>query len=335
MLLLHVLVVSALLGTAPPPPPSDGERAAAEAAWSDFPGLPIYEPLNPFEYNRSALFSPPLLRPKGSWAFSVALDYGSSILLYGNTPNSVLLDAELGRLTFTGSFRVSSTVFLLVEAGVQGAYSGFLDRFLNWYHGLLGLQYHARDIRPINKFGYYFQRGSREQSYKPVGLTLTDTRLGVGWLISDQLQLLATVVLPTAWVDGYAAHTVQFGLLLTWQRPLFWPWLLFQGTLGVGATPRTSGLLEPFQNVVFGSASVGFRPRLSQHNYLYVNFFLQTPLYSNTGDNPLDWPDGSLDFGWMFRTDSDWEFNLGMTEDAVAGGPAMDIIFRFGLRHGF
>jgi hypothetical protein len=333
MLLPHLLLVGALLGTAPPPAPSEAERAAA--AWSDFPGLPIFESLNPLEYTRSALFSPPLLRPSGAWAFSLQLDYGSAIELYGNTPNSVLLDAELGRLTFTGTFRVTPSVFLLLQAGVQGSYRGFMDKFLDWYHSLLGIKYEARDLRPTNKFGYYFKSGQRTQSYRPVDLTLQDTRLGVGWAISDQLQLLGTLVLPTAWVDGYAAKTVQFGAILTWQRPLFWPWLQFQGTLGLGATPRTGGLLEPYQNVLFLSASVGLKPRLSEHNYLYVNFFFQTPLYRNTGDESLDVVEGSLDFGWMYRTDSGWEFNIGMTEDPVAAGPAIDIIFRFGVRHGF
>jgi hypothetical protein len=344
MLLLHLPLLAALLA-APAPVPDASEASAAEAqaaaaaaakAWSDFPGLPIFTPMDPLEYSRSALFAPPLLMPKGVWAFSVQLDYASEILLFNNTPNSVLLDAEVGHLTFTGTFRVAPNLFILVQGGVQGAYAGFLDGFLNAYHSLLGITYEARDLRPLNKFAYFFQSGGSRQSFKPVGLTLQDTQLGLGFAINPELQLLSSIVVPTAWVDGYAAHTVQFGVILTWQRPLIWPWLQFQGTLGFGATPRAGGgLLQPYQNVVFGSASVGLKARLTQRNFIYANFFLQSPLYHHTGDWPLDYVDGSLDFGWMFRTDANLEFTVGLTENPVNNGPAPDIVFCFGIRHGF
>jgi Protein of unknown function (DUF3187) len=334
MLLPHLPLLIALL-SAVSPAVQEPVVPPAAAAWSDFPGLPIFTPMDPLEYTRSALFSPPLLLPRGGWAFSLQLDYASAIQLFNNTPNSILLDAEIGHLTFTGTFRVAPTVFLLVMGGVQGAYAGFLDGFLNAYHSLFSITYEARDMRPLNKFAYYFQSGDSRQSFKPVGLTLLDTQLGVGWAINEQLQLLTTMVVPTAWVDGYAAHTVQFGAMLTWQRPILWPWLLFQGTVGFGATPRAGGgLLQPYQNVVFGSFSVGLKARLSQRNFLYVNFFLQTPLYRHTGDWPLDFVDGSLDFGWMFRTDANWEFLAGITENPVNNGPAPDVVFCFGVRHG-
>src|SRR5450755_1955288 len=343
MPLLHLPLVALLLGTAALPPvapessaPAEADAAAAAAAWSDFPGLPIFTPMDPFEYTRSALFSPPLLMPKQAWAFSLQLDYASAINLFNNTPNSVLLDAEIGHLTFTGTFRVAPNLFLLVLGGIQGAYAGFLDGFLNGYHKLLGITYEARDLRPLNQFAYYFQSGKSRQSYHPVDFALLDTQLGVGWEISPQLQLLTSVVVPTAWVDGYGARTVQFAAILTWQRPILWPWLLFQGTVGFGATPRAGGgLLQPYQNVVFGSASVGLKARLSQRNFIYANFFLQSPLYHGTGDWPLDYVDGSLDFGWMFRTDANWEFLVGVTENPVNNGPAPDVVFRFGVRHGF
>ena len=339
MLLSHLPVLVALLGADAPPPAAETDAASETmewAAWADFPGPPILMPMDPLEYERSALFAPPLLLPKCAWAFSLMLDYASAIQLYNNTPNSVLLDAEVGHLAFTGTFRLSPSLFLLVQGGVQGAYAGFLDGFLNAYHKLLGITYEARDLRPLNKFAYSFQSGADRQSFKPVGLTLLDTQLGVGWMLTKELQLLTTVVVPTAWKDGYAAHTVQFAAILTWQRPLFWSWLQFEGTLGVGATPRAGGgLLERHQNVVFGSVSVGLKARLSERNFLYTNFFLQTPIYRNTGDLPLDGVDGSLDFGWMFRNDTGWEFILGGTENPVANGIALDIVFRFGLRHGF
>jgi hypothetical protein len=332
-MLLSPLVLLALATSAPAVTPEEAD--AAWAFWADFPGPPIFTPMDPLEYERSALFSPPLLVPKGCFAVSVRLDYGSAIQLYNNTPNSVLLDAEIGHLTFAGTLKLSPGVFLFAMGGIQGAYAGFMDEFLNAYHAVLGVHYYARDIRPINRFAYDFQSGKSRLSFKPVGVQLLDTTLGVGWMLASNLQLLTVAVVPTAWVDGYAAHTVQFGAMLTWQTPLFWSWLQFQGTLGLGATPKAAGgLPEQYQNTVFGSFSTGLKARLSEGNFLYANFFFQTPIYRNTGDNPLDGYDGSLDFGWMYRWPSRWEIWAGITENPI-DGIALDVVFTLGFRQGF
>ena len=332
-MLLPPFVLVALAAAVTPATPEEAQ--AAWDSWSDFPGAPILTPMDPLEYERSALFSPPVLMPKGCFAFSVRLDYASAIQLYNNQPNSVLLDAEVGHLTFAGALKLSPSVFLFGMGGVQGAYAGFMDGFLNAYHALLGVHYYARDIRPLNKFAYYFQSGVERYNFKPVGLQLLDTTLGVGWMLAPSLQLLTVMVLPTAWVDGYAAHAVQFGAMLSWQTPLFWSWLQFQGTVGLGATPRASGgLPEKYQNVVFASFSTGLKARLSEGNFLYTNFFFQSPIYRNTGDNPLDGYDGSLDFGWMYRWPSRWEFWAGITENPI-DGIALDVVFTLGFRQGF
>ncbi|MGO9831025.1 MAG: DUF3187 family protein [Myxococcaceae bacterium] len=334
MPLLH-LVLLLLAAPAAPPEGALEPAEAAWAAWSDFPGQPLLTTMDPLEYERSGLFAPPLLMPKGCFAFSLRFDYASAIQLYNNQPNSVLLDAEIGHLTFAGALKVSPTLFLFLMGGVQGAYAGFMDQFLNWYHGLFGIPYAARAERPLNKFAYYFQSGTQRQTFKPVGLTLLDTSVGVGWMLANNLQLLSVVVVPTASVDGYAAHTFQFGAMLSWQVPLWWSWLQFQGTLGFGGTPQAGGgLLQPYQNVVFGSFSTGLKARLSERNFIYANFFLQSPIYHHTGDPPLDVVDGSLDFGWMFRTDSDLEFWAGITENPVANGIALDVVFTLGIRYG-
>ncbi|HZX42187.1 MAG TPA: hypothetical protein VFE93_10140, partial [Myxococcaceae bacterium] len=45
----------------------------------DFSGLPIWAPQNPIEANRSVLFAPPLMMPRGDWGLTFALDYASAI----------------------------------------------------------------------------------------------------------------------------------------------------------------------------------------------------------------------------------------------------------------
>ena len=41
-----------------------------------------------------------------------------------------------------------------LSASVGGAYAGFLDGFLDWYHGALGIEMSERERRPQDRFLY-------------------------------------------------------------------------------------------------------------------------------------------------------------------------------------
>ena len=69
--MLSLFVLGVLVAQPPLPPP-------------DFSGLPPWAPQNPIEANRSVLFAPPLMMPRGDWGLSFALDYSSAIELYGS-----------------------------------------------------------------------------------------------------------------------------------------------------------------------------------------------------------------------------------------------------------
>ena len=308
--------------------------APAVATPPDFSGLPPLAPQNPLEANRSVLFAPPLMMPQGDWGLTVNFDYASAIELYSAGARSMTLDAELGRFQIWLTRRITDRWFVLGQVQIQGAYAGFMDQFIDWYHSLLGVTYYARQLRPRDQFSYEVVYGKGQVlRYRPVDLAIGDTRVGVGLTLGAHAQLLLVLGLPTSTAIGYGAGTVQTGLILTGEAGLL-SWLTVSGSIGVGFTPKT-GTLADFQNVLFASFSGGPRVRLSWRNFLYANLFVQTPPFHATGLRPMDLNDFSIDFGWIFRIDRQTELWLGIVEDPLPDGPALDVAFRLGLKTAF
>ncbi|RPH65791.1 MAG: DUF3187 family protein [Myxococcaceae bacterium] len=319
--MLSLLVLGVLVAHPPLPPP-------------DFSGLPPWAPQNPIEANRSVLFAPPLMMPRGDWGLTFALDYSSAIELYSSGGRGVTLDAELGRFQVWLTRRIDDQWFVFGQVQIQGAYDGFMDRFLNWYHSLLGVPYIARELRPINKYVYSvtYERG-RTIEYGPVDLGIGDSRIGVGRMLGNHAQVLLVLGLPTSTAPGYRAGTLQTGLILMGEAPLL-PFATVSGSIGVGFTPKT-GTLAAYENTFFASFSGGTRIRLSWRNFIYANLFVQTPPFHDTALRPMDLVDFSIDFGWMYRIDPRTELWVGVVEDPFPDGPALDVAFRFGIRTAF
>jgi uncharacterized protein DUF3187 len=300
----------------------------------DFSGLPLFAPQNPIEANRSVLFAPPLMMPRETWGFSFNLDYASAIELYAQGSRGMTLDAELGRFQVWLTRRIDERWFVFGQVQIQGAYDGFMDRFIDWYHSLLGVQYIAREIRPLNKYRYSitYEKG-RTIAYGPVDLGIGDSRVGAGLMLGRHAQLLLVFGLPTSTAPGYRAGTLQTGIILMGEAPLL-SFVTMSGSIGMGFTPKT-GTLAPYENWFFMSFSGGPRVRLSWRNFLYGNIFVQTPPFHGTDLRPMDLVDFSIDFGWMFRVDPHTELWLGIVEDPFPDGPALDVTFRFGIRSTF
>ncbi len=117
------------------------------------------------------LFAPPLMMPRGDWGLTLNLDYASSIELYSQGQRAMTLDAELARVQVWLTRRIDERWFVFGQFQIQGAYPGFMDSFIDWYHSLLGVRYAARELRPPNKFDYDVLYGKGQNlRYRPVDL---------------------------------------------------------------------------------------------------------------------------------------------------------------------
>jgi hypothetical protein len=294
-------------------------------------GLPEMTPINPVASSRSGLYFLPLREPApGRWVSSIAVDYASAIEYNTELPASYILDSELMRLSLGVSRDLGPRTFLKLDAALSGAYAGFLDGFLDWYHGALGIHMGERARRPRDRFLYRIVLpDGRTFQRRPDNLFLQDLRVGVGYRLNPLLQTVLSATLPTATGPaGYGRGVPSFNVLNTIGIPLSHR-TYYEGSAGLGYTPEYGGL-SGFQQTTFLALTSGFRVAVWGRQSLFANLFYHSPYYHDTGFPGLDRRELSLDFGWILHARAGSEWRVGMTEDLEPGGPGIDLVFRFG-----
>jgi Protein of unknown function (DUF3187) len=295
-------------------------------------GLPPYASMNPMVFSRTGLATIPYVAPGRRWRVTALLDYASPIEYASNPSTFYLMDAELLRLELTATRQVSKKAFLLAQASVNGAYDGFLDGFLEWYHDLVGLHVAARAIRPKNKFGYELDLpDGRHFSYGKSSGYLGDLRLGGGIRHSPHWQTVVSLTLPTnTGPDGFTRGTVSANAT-TLLRSDFARRFTYEGSIGVGYTP-THGPLSDLQHTTFVMVAQGLRAKVVGPLSLYTNLIYHSALYHDMGTSELDARELTIDVGGFFKFKRGPEWILGLTEDLEPSGPAIDLAFRLGAR---
>ncbi len=294
-------------------------------------GLPAFAPISPVASARSGLAFEPYREPApGRWTVALGLDYGTTIEYNDLNLADYLLDSELMRLGIGVRRDVSGDGFLLADVELRGAYDGFLDGFLDWYHGLLGIEIPERERRPKNEFLFSVAPPGREPVERGRSdLFLGDLRLGAGIRWNPSLQSVLAVTLPTATgPDGYGRSVVSVNLLNTLRAGISRR-LVYEGSLSAGYTER-HGPLADLQHRVMVAASSGLRMALWGRHAIYGNLFYHSPYYERTTLPSLDGRELSFDFGWVLGSAGGTEWRIGMTEDLEPRGPAIDLIFRLG-----
>ncbi len=296
-------------------------------------GLPAYAPVNPIAASRSGVYFQPLVPSGPGWRTWVSLDYASTIEINLGPPDTLfLLDSELARLDLAVARDLGPRWFALAEASVNAAYGGVLDGFLNWYHGLLGIEVPERETGPDNAFRYDVVlpdgRAVRRASATPY---LGDLRLALGRRHGSVAQTVLALTLPTATgPEGYGRGTGSVSLLTT-ARAAVVKDLVYEGSLGLGYTPA-SGALAEIQRTTFLAASSGLRWRFWGRLSAFGNLFYHSPYYDRSFLPALDRRELSFDFGWALATAGGTEWRIGMTEDPEPSGPGIDLVFRLGAR---
>jgi hypothetical protein len=295
-------------------------------------GLPSYAPINPVAASRSGLYFQPYQQPHpGRWTTSVALDYANTIEYNQLPAASYVLDSEILRLRLRVARDLDRRAFLQLDTDLGGAYSGFLDGFLDWYHGLLGIDIRERDKRPRDAFLYEITLPGRATiQRRSSDLFLGDVRAGLGIRLTPKLQTLFSITLPTTTGPACYGRGTLSASLLNSLRLVLDPRVVYEGSLGLGYTPP-HGDLDPVEHTVFLAASSGLRYRFWGRQSLYANLFYHSPYYHGTTLPGLDRRDLELDFGWLLATRGGPEWRIGMTEDPEPGGPGVDLTFRLGV----
>jgi len=296
-------------------------------------GLPPYQAVNPAVTTRSALRFEPLTDLDGVWTVEVQMDYGSMVEESERGTARFLLDAEVLRTALTVTRRLGPRGFVRATAALGGSYAGFLDAPLNGYHRLLGFGPQTRDSRPDNEFAYEVEAPSGEMIRRdPSSGFVGDLVLAGGIQHSPHWQTTLSLTLPTnSAPEGYGLETVGAAITTTARSRPVGGRLTLEGSAGVGGTPR-AGALQEFQRTVFVLASGGARFRFWGRQSAYANFIWHSPVYTRTTMPVMDGSDVALDLGFLFLTGNGTQILAGLAEDLYPLGPAVDVVFRLGVR---
>ncbi|MEO5798190.1 MAG: DUF3187 family protein, partial [Gemmatimonadales bacterium] len=226
---------------------------------------------------------------------------------------------------------LSPRVFVLGNVAIRGGYAGFMDGFLNWYHDLIGLKVPARNKRTENRFTWEYDLPDGQHIvHERPGTFIGDARLGAGLRLGKS-QLVATVTLPTAGAEGWGRDVVGTALQFT-SRWTDNSRFVVEGGASAGWTP-THGSQTAFQRSTFLGAQLASRWRFSGRQALFATVWVQSPSWKNTGFNAIDNAEVTLDFGGLVKFKKNWpELQIGMTEDLMPAGPAVDAGFKLGLK---
>jgi Protein of unknown function (DUF3187) len=294
-------------------------------------GLPEFSPLNPAGSSQSGLYFQPYRdAAPGRWVTALALDYASAIEYNRLTTADYVLDSELLRISVGLSRDLGARTFLLMNTSIQGAYPGFMDGFLDWYHGALGIRVLERERRPRDRFLYTITlpNGTRVTRSRS-DLYLGDVRVGFGIRHNGNFQSVLSLTLPTSTgPDGFGRGVPSVGVMNTYRSRISRK-LVYEGGVGLGFTPSRGGLIEG-EREVFLAATSGLRLQVWGRQSLYANLFYHSPYYRNTTLPALDLRELSLDFGWILQNRRGGEWRIGLTEDLEPGGPGIDLVLRFG-----
>jgi hypothetical protein len=295
-------------------------------------GLPAYVPVNPVLASRSALYAQPIVPEREGWRHAIVADYSNAVERTGSSSGrNYIFDAETLQLDLWIGRDVSASGFVFADIAVRGGYDGALDPFLNWYHDLIGLRVPARNQRPENTFAWEFGLQDRVVTRERPGTFIGDLRLGFGSRFGRG-QLVATITLPTTTtdLDGWGRGTL--GTALAYTTNLYHASRFdIEGGLSAGWTP-THGILAEFQKSTFIGGMAAMRWRALGKQVLFANLWMQSAGWQNTGFVAMETAEVTLDFGAMLRLRQGWPtIQVGMTEDLVPRGPAVDAGFKLGL----
>jgi hypothetical protein len=296
-------------------------------------GLPLWRPINPTMTSRSALGFDPVVTTGRGWRFGMQIDHANMLEAQDRTGGDLVLDAEVTRLDLRIGHDLGTRWYVQGVLPLEAAEDGFLDPFVDWWHGVFGFREARREQRPRNTFEYDFTLPDGSSvTYDRSGIRLGDLRATVGYRLAPGWQAALTMALPTGQAPGgYSMETVGFGLTTTYRGRLGFDRLTYEGGIGVGYTPP-AGDLKDWQRTVFASAASGLRFRAVGQQSVYANVLFHSATYRGTTLPSLDDPDLSLDFGFLLKPGNGPEILLGMVEDLYPFGPAVDMVFRLGVR---
>lgn len=283
---------------------------------------------------------------RGQFETTVSTTFSNTFEFSPATNTTVNLDMETWRHAVSIGWGVTDAIDVKVEIPFVTGSGGFLDSFVQWYHGFVGVPNGGREFVANGLFTYSVsQGGTTLASHSSRGLAFSDMTLRGKIEISQYLKLplkLAVapyVKLPTgSTASGFSSGHLDAGLSVIAQLDFFRFHLFEQaGFVYVGGHDTLAGIMRP----VFFTFGQGFEFQWADGFSTIVQLTGNTPLFKNTDAPELSEIILDLNVGFagsFVLQDMPFDelfYQASFSEDVMGSGPSTDFsaLFLVGVRY--
>jgi hypothetical protein len=233
----------------------------------------------------------------------------------------IILDGETALLRVSHRRGLGDGWDLSIDVPLLDQDGGFLDGWIQDWHGWFGLPNGGREQAADDRYQYYYQRGAAVLLDETRGDTgLGDVSVGLGRTLGSSAALRGMIKLPTADAGPLAGGNTGGALWLELALPVPAGWA---GYFSAGGSYQELGDILPAQQkreVYFGG--IGLLAPLTQTTRLVAQVQGHTRLYGDSEVSPLRRRGVPLTVGLQFATGGGGTIDIGFQEDlSVNGSP--------------
>ena len=254
----------------------------------------------------------------GDWRWQAQLDLSNDYHTATVGDETITLDGESARLLYTlrqgldRGWEWSIAVPLYHQGG------GFMDGFIEDWHGWFGLPNGGREFAPQDRYLYEVMRaGNVIYRNEQKGNALGDLQLAAGWQWREGLVLRGAIQLPTGDDKKLSGENLGAALWADMALP-FAADSAWRGFVSLGASAADRAeLLPELQQTALALGGLGLSYGWSETLRFTVQLYGHSPLYQDTELEALKRPGLQVVFGGSYRLLPNMDLHLAVQEDAV------------------
>lgn len=264
----------------------------------------------------------PAVLPRGRSETRMLLDFTNEYVAEGVcSVECLLLDGETARLRLSHARGLGSGWDFTIELPLLNQGGGFLDRWIEEWHGWFGLPNGGRERRPDHLYEYRYVRSNNvlfeeTQEHSGVG----DASLSLGRRLGRSSALRGMLKLPTGDEDALAGGNPGGALWLDAALPLPRRW---DGYFSVGASFNERGAVLPEQqNRTLALGGLGLAVPFIGSSRLVAQLYAHSRLYRDSELSALSRFGLPLILGLQMPVGRNTRLDLGFQEDlSVSASP--------------
>lgn len=268
-----------------------------------------------------ALGQPDVLAP-GRGEMRLTVDVTNEYVREGGCAvECIWLDGETSRLRLAHRRGLGGGWDFAIEVPLLDRGGGFLDGWIQDWHGWFGLPTGGRELADDNQYRYRYARGGVVLLDETRGGSgLGDVELTLGRALGAGRALRVMAKLPTGDGDALGGGNAGGALWLEQSLPLPRGWA---GYVALGGSVNGRGKALPeMQNREVAFGGIGLLVPVTRAVRLSAQLYAHSRLYDGSELTPLARFGAPLTLGLQFRTGARSSFEIGFQEDpSVNGSP--------------